>query len=193
MGLIARAGVGGRISPRKTQAWWRAGPQERAAMARGGGGGGGAGLQDIVRKMQAAQEKANLANVQRYRQILGQFEGLGKAGRARIEQQTLRRQAEATQSLTSRGLGGTTITSAVERGIAGEAETQRQQLEESIAVQKAGVMERRTDVGPDLGMFAGLLQAAGQQQRPRQRRVTTRMGPMAAAGRTVFGTPFQYR
>ena len=44
----------------------------------------GGGLQDIVRKMQAAQEKANLANEQRYRQILGQFSGLGKAGRARI-------------------------------------------------------------------------------------------------------------
>lgn len=136
-----------------TTAW-----RQQQAAQRGGG------FQDIIKQMQAAQEKANLLNEQRYQQVLAQFEGLGKAGRARIEQQTVQRQAAATQALTSRGLGGTTITSAVGRGIAGEAETQRQQLEESVAVRKAGVMERRTDVGPDLGMFANLLQMAGQQQ-----------------------------
>jgi hypothetical protein len=118
--------------------------------------------------MQAAQAKANRMNEERYRKILGQFETLGQAGRARIEQQTARRQAEATQSLVSRGLGGTTITSAVERGIASDAELSRQQLEESVAMQKAGVMERRTDTGPDLGMFANLLQMAGQQQQQGQ-------------------------
>lgn len=148
----------------------------------------GGGFQDIIKQMQAAQEKANLLNEQRYQQILGQFEGLGQAGRARIEQQTLQRQAEATQSLMGRGLGGTTITSAVGRGIAGEGEMQRQQLEESVAMQKAGVMERRTDVGPDLGMFAGLLQAAGQQQQ-QPFTVTRQMGPMAARGLDIFGRP----
>ncbi len=134
--------------------------QVRAARS----GGGSGALQGIISQMQAAQKKANLANEQRYQQILGSFENLGKAGRARIEQQTVQRQAQATQNLTSRGLGNTTITSAVERGIAGDAETQRQQLEESVTMQKAGVMERRTDEGPDLGMFASLLQSAGQQR-----------------------------
>lgn len=146
------------------------------------------GFQDIIKQMQAAQEKANLLNEQRYQQVLAQFEGLGKAGRARIEQQTIQRQAAATQALTSRGLGGTTITSAVGRGIAGEAETQRQQLEESVAMRKAGVMERRTDVGPDLGMFANLLQMAGQQQQ-QPFSISRRIGPMAAQGRDVFGQP----
>ncbi len=51
---------------------------------RSGGGGGGTGLQDIISQMQAAQEKANLVNEQRYRDILGTFENLGQAGRARI-------------------------------------------------------------------------------------------------------------
>jgi len=151
----------------------------------------GGGFQDIIKQMQAAQEKANLLNEQRYQQVLSQFEGLGKAGRARIEQQTVQRQAAATQALTSRGLGGTTITSAVGRGIAGEAETQRQQLEESVAMQKAGVMERRTDVGPDLGMFANLLQTAGQQ-RPMS------IAQLPAGGNVfgqtdVFGRPRQYQ
>ncbi|MCK5611418.1 hypothetical protein KAR91_56630 [Candidatus Pacearchaeota archaeon] len=127
-------------------------------------GGGTSALQGIIKQMQVAQQKANKANERRYQQILGSFENLGKAGRARIEQQTIQRQAQATQSLTSRGLGGTTITSAVERGIASDAELSRQQLEESVTMQKAGVMERRTDEGPDLGMFASLLQSAGQQR-----------------------------
>lgn len=134
------------------------------------------GFQDIISQMQAAQEKANLLNEQRYRQILAQYENLGQAGRARIEEQTTQRQAEARQGLVSRGLGGTTITSAVERGIGRESELARQQLEESVAVQRAGVMERRTDVGPDLGMFANLLQAAGQQQQ-QPRAVSTVIGP----------------
>ena len=152
-------------------------------------GGGGTAFQDIIKQMQAAQEKANLLNEQRYQQILGQFEGLGKAGRARIEQQTLQRQAAATQGLTSRGLGGTTITSAVERGIAGESELQRQQLEESVAMQKAGVMERRTDVGPDLSMFASLLQLAGQQQQQQPMNIMRQLGPMASQGLDMFGQP----
>ena len=149
------------------------------------------GLQDVIKQMQAAQEKANLMNEQRYRQILGQFEGLGKAGRARIEQQTAQRQAESTQRLTSRGLGSTTITAAAERGIASDAEMQRQQLEESVAMQKAGVMERRSDIGPDLGMFANMLMAAGQGQAaaPQGMRTTFRMGASAQAGRDVFGDP----
>lgn len=130
----------------------------------------------LIRQMQAAQKKANLMNEQRYQQILGQFENLGQAGRARIEQQTIQRQAQATQALTSRGLGGTTIAPAIERGIASDAERRRQELEESVAVQKAGVMERRTDVGPDLGMFASLLQSAGQQAAP-SRAVMTRTAP----------------
>lgn len=158
--------------------------QNRAITAQRAGGG----FQDIIKQMQAAQEKANLLNEQRYQQVLGQFESLGKAGRARIEQQTTQRQAAATQALTSRGLGSTTITSAVGRGIAGEGELQRQQLEESVAVQKAGVMERRTDVGPDLGMFANLLQMAGQQQR-QPFSFSRRIGPMAAQGLDVFGQP----
>jgi len=152
----------------------------------------GGGFQDIIKQMQAAQEKANLLNEQRYQQVLSQFEGLGKAGRARIEQQTVQRQAAATQALTSRGLGGTTITSAVGRGIAGEAETQRQQLEESVAMQKAGVMERRTDVGPDLGMFANLLQMAGQQQQQPMRTATI-MGGNVFGETDVFGRSRQYQ
>ena len=165
--------------------------QQAVGQWQGASQSSGGGLQDIIGQMQTAQEKANMMNEQRYRDILSLYENLGQAGRARITQETGQRQAAATQGLISKGLGSTTITSAVERGIASDAELQRQQLEETVSLQRAGVMERRTDAGPDLGMFASLLQAAGQQQ-PTQRRVSTRTGAMAAAGRTGAGTPFRY-
>ena len=84
---------------------------------------------------------------------------------------------------------------------------------------KAGVMERRTDAGPDLGMFASLMQSAGlsgggggggprsaiQGMRgvpgdmpinpltgQRVTRVTRSLGPMAMAGRSAFGQKFKY-
>ena len=151
----------------------------------------GGGFQDIIRQMQVSQEKANLINEQRYQQILGSFEGLGQAGRARIEEQTTQRQAAATQNLTSRGLGGTTITAAAERGIAREGESAIQELDERVTAQKAGVIERRTDAGPDMSMFSSLLATAGQQQQ-QPRATITRMGAQAQAGRTVFGQPFRY-
>jgi hypothetical protein len=128
------------------------------------GGITGAGLMDIVKQLQAAQDKANKANESRYQDILGLYGNLGQAGLARIGQQETQAQAKGTQDLISRGLGNTTITSAISRGIASDAELARQQLQESVAMQKAGVMERRTDQGPDLGLYASLLQQAAQMR-----------------------------
>ena len=126
---------------------------------------GGSGLMDIVKQLQAAQTAANKANEQRYQDILGQYDTLGKAGETRIQQTEQQAQAKSTQDLTARGLGNTTITSAASRGIASDAEASRQQLQEGITQQKVGVMERKTEQGPDMSMYANLLQkaAAGQQ------------------------------
>lgn len=131
---------------------------------RGRGTTGGADFSQIIQQMEAAQQKANLANEERYKEILGMYSGLGQAGRTRIAEQATQQLATGQQGLISRGLGSTTITAGLERGVASDAERQRQQLEESVTMQKAGVMERRTDVGPDIGMYAGLLQSAAQGQ-----------------------------
>ena len=159
-------------------------------------GGGGQQLQDFISQMQAAQDKANAANEARYQQTLAQFENLGQAGRARIGEQTTRQQATAAQDLTSRGLGSTTITQAVRGGIAREGESSIQELNERVAMQKAGVMERRTDAGPDMGMFAGLIQAmmAGQGAAGGGGRsvISGGLGPMARRGLTAFGSPSKY-
>lgn len=146
------------------------------------------GVQDIITQMQEAQTGANEANLQRYQEMMGgfeglgvaagerqqqimeqlggvgeaaearheqmmaQMEGLGTAGRARIQRETAQRQAGATQQLISRGLGSTTITSAIERGVAREGEIATQELEERVAGQKAGVIGQMQGLEAQLGM-----------------------------------------
>ena len=55
------------------------------------------------------------------------------------------------------------------RGIASGAENQRQQLQEQVTSAKAGVMERKTDQGPDMNMYANLIQSATAGQGARAR------------------------
>ena len=128
---------------------------------------GGSGLlnqADILKKLQNKQRKANEANEARYQEILGMYGNLGQAGMARIGQAEQQAMASGTQDLASRGLGNTTIRGSMARGVASDAELARQQLGESVATQKAGVMERRTDEGPDMGLYSNLLMQAAQGQ-----------------------------
>jgi hypothetical protein len=122
------------------------------------------GLLDVIKQLQQAQNKANTANEQRYQDILGQYSNLGQAGMTQIGQQEQQGLASNTQGMISRGLSNTTVGDASARGISSDAELKRQQLQEGVAQQKAGVMERRTDQGPDMGMYANLLQKASQSQ-----------------------------
>jgi len=146
----------------------------------------------------------------------GQAENLlnqvGTAARTRIGEQKARALATTEQALTSRGLGGTTIRTTARRGVMSDAERARQEMEEKLAQQRVGLLtqragfetqiggmkaaaiEGRQDVGPNLAMFASLLQAAaaGEAAAPGTQRVATVIGPQAQAGRSVFGTPFRY-
>jgi hypothetical protein len=130
------------------------------------------GLLGVLNQLQMAQTAANTANEQRYQDILGLYGGMGTAGNARIGQAEQQTQAQSTQDLSARGLGNTTITGAMNRGIANDAEFSRQQLQERVAMDKAGVMERRTDQGPNMALYANLIRGAtaGQQtpSRPAQ-------------------------
>jgi hypothetical protein len=129
------------------------------------------GLLDILKQLQGAQDTANKANEQRYQDVLGQYSGMGQAGMASIGEQEQQGQAKNIQNMTSHGLGNTTMVGANARGIASGAENQRQQLQEQVTAQKAGVMERRTDQGPDMALYANLIQGAtaGQQGGKRAR------------------------
>lgn len=156
------------------------------------------GVQDIITQMQEAQTGATEANLQRYQEMMGgfeglgvaagerqqqvmeqfggvgeaagerheqimaQMEGLGTAGRARIKRETAQRQAGAAQQLVSRGLGSTTITSAIAGGIAREGETATQELEERVAGQRTGAISAQRGVEAQLGMQqVGAMERAG--------------------------------
>jgi len=131
---------------------------------------------DVFKKLQKSWKAANTANETRYQGILDQYSNLGQAGMTRIGQQEQQAMASGTQDLASRGLGNTTIRGSMARGVASDAELARQQLGESVATQKAGVMERRTDEGPDLAMFSNLLQNAANKPKAPERMVRIETG-----------------
>lgn len=154
-------------------------------------------MPDGTAQVAAARQQANVANRRRYQQLLrymGQLRRqvitggygaasrllsrMGAAGRTRIGETFARERATAEQDLISRGLGGTTVRSAVQRGLATAEEQSIQELQERMYGQRAGLLERRAgaemqlggmragimegraDVGPDVGMYANLMRAA---------------------------------
>ena len=116
-----------------------------------------------------------------YQEAFQNIEGLGTAARQRVQQGKIRGQARAEQDLISRGLGNTTIRGGAMRGIAEDAERQQQAIDEAVGSQRssllqgragmeaqiggmrAGAIEGRRDIGPDMSLMASLLQAAASQ------------------------------
>lgn len=157
---------------------------------------------DIIRQIEAAQKKANDANLARYRELLAHIDTLGQqvgsagtygqaesyiqnignAARQRIAETGIQQKGLADQDLISRGLGNTTVRTSAMRGIASDTERQMQAADEMEMTAKAGLMERRagleTDIGrmkasaiegrydrgPDMSLYANLLQAASAGQ-----------------------------
>lgn len=177
----------------------------------------------ILSRFQAAQTQANQANVQRYQQLLqtlrdlqaqtgetygealANIRGLGEAQEQRIGREATRETGRAEQDLISRGLGNTTIRESVRRGIEEDAQLNRQQLAESVALNRnallqqqvgtdvqlgqllASAIERRDDVGPNPALYAQLLQsAASSNTRP----VQAQVGASGGGGGGVGGGGF---
>lgn len=132
--------------------------------------GASSGLQDIMKQLTAAQNQANAANQQRYQDILGMYSTLGQSGAQQIQEQTAQQQAKSTADLTSRGLGNTTITSAMGNQIASLGQSNQLALQESLTGKEAGVMEAMNQQGPNLSMYANLIQQAMAGQQANQKR-----------------------
>lgn len=142
-----------------------------------------ASYQDIIANFQAKQDAANLANEQRYAEALSIYDeiitqyrpegGFLRGAEAGLEKQKGREVAGQTQSLVSSGLFGTSITAGL--GSKWEAEVgqpARLKLEDirmgrlAEALQsKAGLVERREDVGPDYASIAALSAQAASGSR----------------------------
>jgi hypothetical protein len=125
-------------------------------------------IQNLLKQLSAAGNQANTANQTRYKDVLGMFQNLGQSEAQQIQQQGQQAQAQGVQDLTSRGLGNTTITSSVNRGIASDTQNAMTNLQGKLAGQEASAMEGMNQQAPNLSQYGSLLQSAlvGQQKKP---------------------------
>lgn len=119
-------------------------------------------VQEILNEWRAGRDAANAANQQRLDEILGLLEGQGESAKENARRNSAERTAQGDQSLMDRGLFNTTILDSMRRR-EGEAVTREvNQIDENVALNRAGVLERVTDMGPDDSAFMNLLMSLGQ-------------------------------
>lgn len=111
-----------------------------------------------------AMNRANQANQQRYQQAIGLVAGTGEGAKNRIRRSTRIGKSRDQQSLIDRGLFSTTITDSLSRQRDRDMQEQFTQVDDSIADRIASIIQSRTDRGPDLGLFAQLLQQQAQAE-----------------------------
>lgn len=130
---------------------------------------------------------------------LGSIASAGEAasGEAvRRGQQTL---AAGRQDLISSGLSNTTLGPNLRRAVAGDVGREQQRIQEGVGAQRADLLTRRAgqetqiggmlanaiqsvnNIGPDIGQFAALIQAASQASNP-NKKVTASIGPGSVGG-----------
>ena len=132
----------------------------------------------ITGMFEQAMAEANEANEARYQQGLGLYGQIadiyapggsfGAGHEAQLERTKTRDVASAQQQMVSSGLWGTTVAAAIpsawEETVGQPSRLALQDVQmgrygEALAGQ-AGFMERRSDIGPDMGLFANLMQGA---------------------------------
>ena len=130
-------------------------------------GGGGGAFQDIIQQMQAAQEKANLLNEQRYQQMLGITDQTTGQRASDIRRDFSGQQSDMMQRLASLGMSNTTIAPTLGAGIERNKQAALDRSADSLQGTKLGIMERRTDAYPQSNMIMQLVQALGQGGGPK--------------------------
>ena len=160
----------------------------------------------LARYAQANDLAANLTqqigSLGTYGAAEAQLAQVGDAAHSRIRDTAQQQFAAADQDLTTRGLGNTTIRESARRGVNLDAQRAANELDEGLAAQRAGLLERRAgaefqagvneidtmlsrvDEPVDYGFFANLLQQASATPTGRQQ-IT--IGP----GSSTFGSQFR--
>ena len=168
-------------------------------------------VDDLIAQFQAQQERANLANEQRFQQGLDIFDRIikqqetggtfQKATEAAIERGRTKSVAQGTQALVSSGLASTTQAAGLGKKFEEEvgvparlqaADISQQRLTQALTG-KAGFIERREDIGPDYATIAGLAKSigAGQQATGTGRQTqSTNVLPPARKGGFTMAAPF---
>jgi hypothetical protein len=121
---------------------------------------------------QTAFDDANAANEQRYGQLLSGYDqryarGMELANAAR-DQQYRHELARVNQDLTARGLRASTLPGTAAHNAFERAQQIPLAQHNATSADKLGVIERRTDNAPDIGMMTQLAMAAGQAQSQRE-------------------------
>ena len=135
----------------------------------------------ILGAFQAAQQSANIANLQRYKQGIGIYDeiiknwgkggGFVKGAEATLARTKKKDIAGGIQNLVSSGLAGTTMAAGIGKKWEEEvgapsrlsiADIVGQRLAQAMEG-KAGFIERRQDTGPDPGMVSSLMQGMGNR------------------------------
>lgn len=135
-----------------------------------------------------------------------QLDMVGDAARERIGQSATQQFAQADQDLVNRGLGNTTVRSSVQRGISMDEQRAKNELDEGIAAQRSGLLERRADSEfrsgvneidtllsrvdepIDYGLLSGLMQQAAATPEGRQE-IFIGGVPSNSIGGNYRGTP----
>jgi len=133
-----------------------------------------------------------------FNDALGRIANLGASSKSQNDRLGLRTLAAGQQDLIRSGLSNTTRAPNLRRGVAEDVAFQNQAVDEGVAGQQAGLLAQRAgnetqiggllanaignqqNIGPDLGLFASLIQAAAAAGDPNQK-VTAFVPPSSSA------------
>ena len=184
-------------------------------------------IADIIKQLEKSRARANKENIARYGAGLKELGGgretlrglysqaddlssiIGRQAAQDVNRGAQRGQAMGIQNLISSGLGNTTITGAMMRGVEEDRRRAMQGVEEQKAQQQMGLltqqagqefgmsgtiadfMASRSDVGPDISQYGNLIQQAAAAGTGQPISTFGGMGPNARAGLDVFGRPMR--
>lgn len=144
-----------------SMAGWGAG----VGITPGGGGGaaagGGGANGNVGSQLQQYMDKANAANEGRYQQLLSMS---GQLSDSALQRENIREQnlmGKVSQQAISSGLGNTTVLPNLQRGVVDDSARRQNEVADQGLRTAMGIIERRSDMPPDLGLFGQLASRPG--------------------------------
>lgn len=130
--------------------------------AREQAGAAGTAMTQLTGEYNRAYQEAKSANEARYQQMLGiTSETTGQRG-ADIRAAYAGQEANLMQTLSRQGMAGTTVAPTMKQGLVRERESALNRLADQMQQTKLGIIERREDKYPDLGLITSLAGLYGQ-------------------------------
>ena len=117
--------------------------------------------QQLTSQTQNAIDEARQANIDRYNEALGNLEGVGKQGRADINERFDSSKTAVQQNLVGTGLASSTIMPTMRQGVERERQGALNRLETDLARERNQVIQSRTDTGPNLEFLYRMMMGQG--------------------------------